>query len=192
MDCLPSQIKLMLLKSSLHPLFSQGERRRNTRRGTFDGRKEKEKAGRKEKEGRCSEKGLLLLFYWCIHIYLYRGCSSVTFTLSNSDTSEQPHRLWVRLWSGRLSKSSGDGSLANPELLAIRGWWWLLPVLHGVHAPYQHQCTVSCLTLCPCWSGCGFQGRFIFSVVCILLPFNYYYFCMYMRLVLITWAWGCG
>lgn len=45
------------LKQFIILIFKQGERT-NTRRGTFDGRKEKEKAGRKEKEGRCSEKGL--------------------------------------------------------------------------------------------------------------------------------------
>lgn len=71
MDYLPSQVNLILLKSSLHPLFPQGERGRNTRRGTFDGRKEKEKAGRKEKEGRCSEKGLLFSFLTDVFIYLY-------------------------------------------------------------------------------------------------------------------------
>lgn len=34
-----------------------GDKTRNTRRDTFDGRKEKEKARRKEEKGSCSEKG---------------------------------------------------------------------------------------------------------------------------------------
>uniref|UniRef100_A0A5F8G4U7 Trinucleotide repeat-containing gene 6C protein n=1 Tax=Monodelphis domestica TaxID=13616 RepID=A0A5F8G4U7_MONDO len=37
-------------------LCIEGERVRNIRRGTFDGRKEKEKTGRKEEERKCSEK----------------------------------------------------------------------------------------------------------------------------------------